>query len=525
MPTKIFLAAVEQNTRHELFNQYGVRYRLLSYYYLRSKKKARLDELMHQTVPTDAVIMIDSGAFTFMDSKKKKFLADPKSFWVEIRKYLDDYKKFLEEYRSRIFCAVELDLDVLLEEESIANASPEWKKSLIEWRESDGDSLELSAPPPVLAWREELKASGCPIVTCWHQVRGMAAWHISCENERYVGLGSSEAGSEKSWFPFLQAARKNEAYAHAFGMTKPEWIRRFSFYTCDSSSWVMGERFGETMFFQHGRVKRYQKAHKETIRHRYRNHFKTWGIDVAKLEADDSETVNTVNLVAWLQFAEYVYKSPSKQDYWKEELNGMPVGTYGPPRGQSDIGEELKLSDEDKEAIDRAQHQIDAESRTEGLVQIATGDLRKMSQGMTLETAASSLMKCDHCFIADRCEYKQEGADCHFKLENKFEDQTDFEQALGQLTRIQYSRTMMGAMVEKMDGGILNPALSHEIDRTKELFATLAEMKNGRATEDSLKIEAKGEGKSFVETLLESALNPAVGRRKKQVIEASAESL
>lgn len=341
MPIKVFLAGAENDSSVSLLNKLGARYRLASFYYLRKKSKARIEEILFNTNPTDVVYLIDSGAFTFMDSQAAEIEDDPKMFWSGIERYVEEYAEFLSTYNHRLFAAVEMDLDELLQRDNIVEAAGRWRKPLEEWHEKDYDGELGYIPPPIIEWRHKLEKTGVPIVNVWHPERGKDGWTHQVTVSPYCGISSS-AWADLKWFPMLNEARKKKSVVHAFGVTRVDLYRQAPLYSCDSTSWMVRGRYGETVIFRNGKLAHFDNTHKD-IRRRYKHVYEKEGISWKDVEREKPQTINEINLLAWLQFAEYLWNRPSK-DYWENEVGGSLSSAMKSPRaaGRESANERAK---------------------------------------------------------------------------------------------------------------------------------------------------------------------------------------
>jgi hypothetical protein len=337
MPVKIFFAGAEGNCPFRVLNKQRVRQRLMSFFYLRKKSRSRQDELMFQTNPEDCYFLLDSGAFTIMDTMMQKAKKNPAAWWDFMHRYCDEYVEFIERYKNtgKILAAAELDVDSCLESSEIWYAAGDWQKPLDDWWNAKlanhgRHTGELGyTPPPIAHWRDKIAATGIPLLASWHYgTRDWNGWIDHTENFKYLGIGGEI--QESKWFPYINQARKTGTYVHGFASTKDVWLRKYPLYTADSSTWMSGGRYGVTVVFQNGRLRHYDHSQKE-VRKRFRKTYDAFGVDWKKIEADDFETVDEVNVVAWLQFAEYLHSRPGK-DYWDKEVNGAPIGSFGPIR-------------------------------------------------------------------------------------------------------------------------------------------------------------------------------------------------
>ncbi len=197
--------------------------------------------------------LLDSGAFTFMNNLKGGTVN-----WDD---YIERYAAFINEYNVKYF--FELDIDVIVgikEVERLRN------------------KLEL------------LTNKKC--IPVWHKSRGKQYWLDMVKSYDYVAIGGIVTREIKpkeypyfTWF--LNEAKKENCKVHGLGFTNPTRLRKYPFYSVDSTSWVSGNRFGSVSYFNG-----------ETIVTRY----KKQGQRVKTNE------VAKHNFYEWIKFAEYAEK-------------------------------------------------------------------------------------------------------------------------------------------------------------------------------------------------------------------------
>lgn len=154
--------------------------------------------------------LLDSGAFTFMSSKAKNR--------SNFKEYLKGYIDFINKYDIKRF--FELDIDVVVG----LNKVEEYRRIL------EAETGKKSIP-------------------VWHVSRGKDYWIKMCQEYEYIAYGGILTdGVERKvlvkYMPwFLSTAKKYNCKVHLLGFT-PSNIEKFNAYSCDSTSWKCGEKFG-----------------------------------------------------------------------------------------------------------------------------------------------------------------------------------------------------------------------------------------------------------------------------------------
>jgi hypothetical protein len=197
----------------KVLEQNGVQSVLVSYYYLREKGTRTLERILN-TFPD---VFLDSGAFTLNVQIAKEGIS-----WDEAQKdpriyeYVIDYAKFLDKYGHRFTIHAEIDVGP-------------WEQKARQ--------------------REFLEQYTDRILPVVHPTDPPEYQHYLMKNYDYVALGGvGEARSLPEIKAYVtrkvQMARKHGARFHGFAITVIEIMRMLPFFSCDSTSWLMGKPFG-----------------------------------------------------------------------------------------------------------------------------------------------------------------------------------------------------------------------------------------------------------------------------------------
>lgn len=173
-------------------------------------KRKAIEEL----IPKLESFMLDSGAFTFLNSCKKD---------VDWDAYVEKYAEFIN--RNNIELFFELDIDAIIGYERVL----ELRKKL--------ESLTGKQPIPV-----------------WHRSRGKEEYLRHCSEYPYVAIGGivikEIKPSEYNVFPWLiKEAHKRGAKIHGLGFTQITKLKKYRFDSVDSSTWTSANRFGRIFKF------------------------------------------------------------------------------------------------------------------------------------------------------------------------------------------------------------------------------------------------------------------------------------
>lgn len=164
----------------------------------------------------DVEFILDSGAHTLQKGVVK----------VNYDLFFYNYLKFLKE--NPIFNHyVELDIENVVGMEKVAK----WTNIL---------KTHLNTPP----------------IEVWHRWRGGDdVWEEMTESSDYIGLSgfliNSSGGAEldpKRLPEYLRIAKKNDCKVHGFGLTNPKVLMKNSFYSVDSTSWMVPIKYGKFQY-------------------------------------------------------------------------------------------------------------------------------------------------------------------------------------------------------------------------------------------------------------------------------------
>jgi hypothetical protein len=176
--------------------------------YLLSSYLEHMDKSFGEYVKQENHIL-DSGAYTFLAKKQGK-----KINWES---YVISYGKFIREHDIKLF--FELDIDPI-----VGLAEVERLRYLLE------------------------KVAGKKCIPVWHKSRGLEYWHRMCHDYEYVAIGGIVTKEiKKSQYDvfviLLDIAKKYKTKVHGLGFTNLKGLKRYKFYSVDSTNWITG-RFG-----------------------------------------------------------------------------------------------------------------------------------------------------------------------------------------------------------------------------------------------------------------------------------------
>ena len=263
---------------------------LMSYHYLQKKPKDFLAKRLKKH--PDVKVFIDSGAHTFL-SNFEKFEDQPIEFW---NTYLQNYVNFIRENKEHIFACADLDIDDAVGVEQV----DEWRRKYF----------------------EPLEEEGVQVCYIWHSIREDKGWEDMCKKYSYVGFSMENDASAtlQRIMKRINVAKKYNTRVHGMALTKTEILSRVPFFSADSTTWLVGQKYGELNWFDGRKMRRLSKTE-------WRRSYKTkllkepFNADWDKLingmggQGDTYELLR-LNVIAYRLAEEYVRKRLGSKQYW-----------------------------------------------------------------------------------------------------------------------------------------------------------------------------------------------------------------
>lgn len=168
--------------------------------------------------------LLDSGAFTFMNSKSR----------VDFDEYVKKYASFIKEYDIKSF--FELDIE-----------------SIVGWDEY----VRLNKKLESLSGKKPIKV--------FHKERGKEWFLRAVKEESYIAYGGIAVDRKTmkkkdieiiKWF--IDKAHENKCKIHGLGFTSTSFFDRIRFDTIDSTTWTIGGRMGNLCYMtRDGEMRQY----------------------------------------------------------------------------------------------------------------------------------------------------------------------------------------------------------------------------------------------------------------------------
>ncbi len=451
---RICLAGAENRSSLEALLKAEAPNLLMSYFYLR-KQGDRGRGVLERAKGYGAWIIVDSGAHTFF--VKYPWL-DPRGgahIGFTAEQVEDAKQKFLKKHDSLEDALGDID---------------DYMKEYIAWANEMGDLFDACAEldidalvgyDKVLEWRDWWRESGFDIdklVVTLHY-GGDPEWKKMCAEYKFVALagGSTKQEYEEYFTNEIQTMSERKVFCHGWAMTNLEAITQLPFYSVDSTSWLMGAKFGIT--YEYGgsmKMKTYDSADKD-VRKRFLAECKENDIDHDLLLADKSRQVNEWNALQWAKYSRDML-TYNTNAYW--------------------------LSQEERNAETA---EARAGFRTELAVVRHDTTPMKVEQHPTLGYARF----CNTCFLQTKCPVYEADSTCNLYQATDIADGKDLQNVMMKVMGIQTDRVMFAAMAEKVSGSSPDERVSKEM---QNLFGLAKTAKDVFDMRDEVTIKAKGTG-------------------------------
>lgn len=167
--------------------------------------------------------MLDSGAFTFMNSNGKA---------VDWDAYVERYAAFINKHDIELF--FELDIDCL---------------------------VGISEVERLRRKLEQL--TGKQSIPVWHKSRGGEYFQRMCEEYNYIAIGGIvtkeiQPAEYAKLKHLIDIAHMNNCKIHGLGFTAMKWLPTLHFDSVDSTNWKSGGFFGQLHIFKGGLIQSYR---------------------------------------------------------------------------------------------------------------------------------------------------------------------------------------------------------------------------------------------------------------------------
>ena len=417
----LFFGGTEQRMWRELLQREGVEHVSLSYIGLRRRIKDPSRLNLADLYPGQKVFL-DSGAFTL----NKDADTDADAAWELAQQYVD----FVEANLDAIAFASEFDARVL-GPGLIANMREDF-------------------------WHNLRDDKWLPI---WHPEYGTAMLEDMARIYTRVGVLQGDTSSDLT--PILRKL-SGQTMLHGVAMTKMQPMKEIPWASVGSTSWLSTTQYGDTFVWDGRQLHRYPTREKEKSRKRHRTWLSDQGFNMDKIDADDSTELLRLSVWSWSHFAASlkgaspVTTDPLDPFSQKEERDPDTVDTPGTSSGNAEL-----VPREDRKLLP-----------TLGIsFQRGKGEDGEDTDIPHLTTPSSSgLLRCDNCFMREKCPEMRPGHDCAFEIPAKIRTTSQLAAVQDWVIETQTQRVAFMRLVEQAQGGYADENLSREIDRLAKLI-------------------------------------------------------
>lgn len=443
---KLYLAGTEIPAYRSLLAQEGHTTVALSYWGLRRRTKFTKPYDLAEKFGDEAEILVDSGCHS-INSKPNTDLSD-----AELHDIASHYYDvFIAQNIQRLAYFVEFDAHQL---------GHEW----------------------IREQRSRLDADRDKAIVVWNPETGREGLEQLCADWPNVGI--TQAGVDRLDVAHLlpHLAKTNDTKLFGLGMTKTAALEHGLWYGAASTSWISPSQFGDTIVWAGKELHRYPRRYKDMARARHKHAITDAGFDAEAVIADDSTEVLRLSVWSWRQFTDHI--------------NGRGVTAPGnAPTGEN--------ADPTPEAVDR----LPQRARHAGVTPATAKPREKVPfPGLAvvqdtaedgtvgrpvLKTVDPGVRTCDRCYLSSSCPAAEPGSACAFSLPVEIRTKDQRSDVNAAILEMQAGRLFSLRYAEELEGGIINPVLSGEIDRYMKIAKTV---EDSEETGFSVKISATQKG-------------------------------
>ncbi|MFC4506998.1 MULTISPECIES: hypothetical protein [Streptomyces] len=451
---KLYLAGTEIPAYRSLLAQEGYTTVALSYWGLRRRTKFTKPYDLAEKFGDEPEILVDSGCHS-INSKPTNDITD-----AELHDIAEHYyDAFIAPNLDRLTYYVEFDAHQL---------GDEW---IAEQRE------RLDKDKAIVVWRPET---------------GRDTLEQLCRDWPHVGV--TQAGIDRQDIAHLlpHLAKTTDTRLFGLGMTKTAALEHGLWYGATSTSWISPSQFGDTIVWAGKELHRYPRRYKDMSRARHKHAIADAGFDAEAVINDDPTEVLRLSVWSWRQLTDHI--------------NG--TGVTAP--GKALAGEN---ADSPPEAVDRLHEGVRHTGVTPATVEHrekvpfpGLAVVRDAAEDGTpgravLRTVDTGVRNCDRCYLSSSCPAAKPGSTCAFSLPVEIRTKDQRADVDAALLEMQAGRVFGLRFAEELEGGIVNPVLSEEMDRLGKMLKRVEDKE-----ENSFSVKITATRKGAAETGLISRL-------------------
>lgn len=361
---------------------------------------------------------------------------DPDTEWDKLTNWAKDQ---LRDYKTEYFGWVK---NACQYTNAIAELDCEWliEDEIWEWREEMHEIVSQNSDADIIMTPHLYKTE--------RDIRRIA------KMTSYLGCDGAD-DTHPYWTHLMPTMKELKLRVHGWAVTDNKSVKRLPFFSVDSTTWLGGVRYGTTYHYQgNWNMSTIPYQGKQQARAGFTAVCKDLGLDHQKLMEDDAHTVNRFNAKQWAYYADDMAKDTTRS-YW---LSDEEVST-----------EVMRQREETGIAIKK--------DRRVGLAKIDADSSPALSSGRL----------CNTCFLNTKCPAYEPNSNCTIDMPLDIGD--DPANFMKKMIEIQGQRVMFATFAERMQGGVVDPGLTKEMDLLFKITKTAQEMNNTQT--ESVTISAK----------------------------------
>lgn len=417
----------------------GVEHVSLSYIGLRRRIKDPSGWRIHDHFPDWQKVYVDSGCYT-LNREDSPVGRD------EALELAAAYHEFVSANLDAIEFASEFDASILGRDTIEENRASFWRTL------------------PGLKW-----------MPVWHSEYGITELRLMAGAYDRVGVLQADTSGQDVSAVLRQVS--GHTRLHGVSMTRMDDMTAIPWSSAGSTSWLSTTMYGDTFVWTGRELKRYPRRYKEQARKRHRTWLADQGFDMDLIEADDNAELLRLSIWSWRHFAASI------------STRGVTMSPDEPPAP----GQETPPAVAGRQEVPERNAEL-APRRPKKLLPVLGIGWQKGSdrEGNEtdvphLETPAGTLLRCDSCFMREKCPEASPGSECAFEIPVRVRTGSQMAALQDWLLETQAQRVAYMRLVEQAEGGYADVNLSTEMDRLQRMIAA----KTAAAKEGfSLKIEA-----------------------------------
>jgi hypothetical protein len=321
-------------------------------------------------------------------------------------------------------------------------------------------------------------------VPVWHETWGAPLLRSMVEEHPNLGVPPITPRTQNVLGGLV---RRTRISLHGLSFNHPYDEPGGLFSTIVSSSWISPTRYGETVVWDHNRLRRYPADEKEKIRRRHAQDFVLAGFDADKILADDNREVARYTIWAWRRLEESMEGavSYSRSNGHSPDNGSEPVKVLGHTALElrsNGSGHRQVMPVFDFHPVTSVVPNPDGAGTVEVTSQVAV-------------SSQVSVRCCDSCSLAVVCPLHEPGSQCKYSIPIEIRNRDQLLGILHSLLELQGQRIAFGRFSEELQGGYPDANLSAELDRFMKMTQSVKEIQDNR---DFLKVTVEGRAQAGV---------------------------